>query len=163
MNAYDTYRSDDLPDKHVVATLSRLVLELNSFEFNGSFFLQTSGTAMGTKMAPNYANIFMGNLESNFLASRSLKPLFYKRYIDDIFLIWSHSEEELLEFIRAFNFAHPSICFTDSYSRSEITFLDTRVLINDSKLATQLYRKPTDRQKYLHYDSRHPRHCKNSI
>jgi hypothetical protein len=40
-----------------------LVLKNNNFTFDGNHHLQINGTAMGTKMAPFYANIFMGDLE----------------------------------------------------------------------------------------------------
>jgi hypothetical protein len=39
-----------------------MVLKKN-FTFNGDHYIQINGTAMGTKMAPSYANIFMGKLE----------------------------------------------------------------------------------------------------
>lgn len=163
IDMYELHKQPDTPDGHVVATLARLVLELNTFEFNNKYFRQVSGTAMGTKMAPNYANIFMGKLESQFLSECPVKPLIYKRFIDDIFIVWSHTEEELVDFIGRYNAAHPSIRFTHSYSQTEINFLDVNVKIDESKLATSLYRKPTDRQQYLHYQSDHPHHCKNSI
>ncbi|CAN7978080.1 unnamed protein product [Ixodes persulcatus] len=118
---------------------------------------------MGTRMAPNYANIFMNRLEKTFLSDRPLRPLFYRRYIDDIFLIWEHTEDQLLEFIRDFNSAHPDIKFTHTYSQAEVNFLDVTVLVVGKSLKTKLYRKPTDSLKYLHYNSCHPRHCKTSI
>ncbi|CAN7951161.1 unnamed protein product [Ixodes pacificus] len=163
LSAYASNRRMDTPEVDVVATLSRLVLELNSFEFNNSHYIQISGTAMGTKMAPNYANIFMGALESQFIEASPLKPIFYKRFIDDIFLIWTHTEEQLFIFIERFNRAHPNIKFTHEYSRTSINFLDVTLSVEGNKLQTRLYRKPTDSQKYLHYHSSHPRHCKNSI
>lgn len=87
----------------------------------------------------------------------------YKRYIDDIFFVWTHSEDELIKFITSYNCAHPNIKFTHSYSRTNINFLDVTVNIENGRLSTKLYRKPTDRQQYLHYHSDHPRHCKNNI
>ena len=162
MDMYELHKQPDTPDGHVVATLARLVLELNTFEFHNKYFRQVSGTAMGTKMAPNYANVFMGKLESQFLSECPVKPLIYKRFIDDIFLVWSHTEEELVDFVDRYNAAHPSIHFTHSYSQTEINFLDVTVKIEDGKLATSLYRKPTDRQQYLHYQSDHPHHCKKT-
>ena len=48
----------------------RLVLEENSFQFNGKNYLQTHRTAMGTKMVVAFANIFMGRVERN----RNHKP-----------------------------------------------------------------------------------------
>ncbi|CAN7951906.1 unnamed protein product [Ixodes pacificus] len=163
IEAYESHRSPGTPDGYTVSILTRLVLELNSFEFHDKFFLQISGTAMGTKMAPNYANIFMGSIESKFLSHQRLTPLFYRRYIDDIFFIWTHSEEELLKFIKDFNTVHPSIAFTHEYSKSSINFLDVTVRISGTALETKVYRKSSDRQEYLHYHSSHPRHCKNNI
>ena len=58
---------------------------------------------METKMAPHYVNIFMANLEENFLQNTHNNFLLYLRYIDDIFLLWTHGEEELLRFYKYIN------------------------------------------------------------
>ena len=36
-----------------------MVLTMNNFEFNGEHYLQVGGSAMGTRLAPSYANLFM--------------------------------------------------------------------------------------------------------
>lgn len=118
---------------------------------------------MGTRMAPNYANIFMNDLETKFLSTQKIKPLLYKRFLDDIFIIWTDTQENLINFIESFNKAHPDITFTYTYSRTEINFLDVHVKVKDGSLTSNVYKKPTDRQQYLHFDSCHPRHCKTSI
>lgn len=118
---------------------------------------------MGTRMAPNYANIFMNDLETKFLSTREIKPFFYKRFLDDVFLIWTGTEDDLIDFIECFNKAHPSIAFTYTYSTTEINFLDVHINTDKGELITTVYKKPTDRQQYLHFDSCHPRHCKTSI
>ena len=46
-----------------IVQLLTLVLKYNNFTFNGDHYHQINGTAIGTKMAPSYANIFMGKLE----------------------------------------------------------------------------------------------------
>ena len=48
---------------------------MNNFEFENNHYLQLHDTAMGTKMAPAYANLFMGDLEQKLLAQFPLKPL----------------------------------------------------------------------------------------
>ena len=73
-----------------ICQLIKSILENNVFIFNDEYFLQVCGTAMGTRMAPCYANIFMADLEENFLSGYPYKPLAYYRYIDDIFIIRSH-------------------------------------------------------------------------
>ena len=50
------------PQPQIVGELIDIVLQNNVFEFNEKFFLQKQGTAMGTKMPPAYANLFMGKL-----------------------------------------------------------------------------------------------------
>ena len=65
------------------------------------------GCAMGTKMAPSYSSLFMGKFEEDKLNRYHRQP----RFLDDIFLIWEYSEEELLDFIKYLNGAHPSIEF----------------------------------------------------
>ncbi|CAH3110115.1 unnamed protein product, partial [Pocillopora meandrina] len=39
--------------------LAELVLTLNCFSFGGNHYKQTNGVAMGTKMGPSYANLFV--------------------------------------------------------------------------------------------------------
>ena len=67
--------------------LLEIVLKNNTFEFDNKFYKQIQGTAMGTKLAPAYANIFMGRLEHRILSHASLKPTFYKHFIDDILML----------------------------------------------------------------------------
>ena len=53
----------------------RLILKENSFHVNGKNYLQTHGTAMGTKMAVSFANIFMAAVETEIINQSHLKPL----------------------------------------------------------------------------------------
>ncbi|XP_033109872.1 uncharacterized protein LOC117111097 [Anneissia japonica] len=123
-----------LPDNLLTAAtteLARFVLAHNYFEFNNSLYKQICGTAMGTCMAPQYANLFMANLEQNFLAHSS-SPLVYYRYIDDIFMIWTDTLAEL-EFHRGLNNAHPTIKLTIEHSNEEVHFLDTTVSFRENQ------------------------------
>ena len=58
----DAYRQPEQPIQEVLSELVNTVLK-NVFEFNNRYYLQIQGTAMGTKMVPAYANLFMGKLE----------------------------------------------------------------------------------------------------
>lgn len=165
--AIQLYEESESPNKPVdsetLEELLKMILEMNNFEFDDKHFIQTNGTSMGTKIGPNYANLFMGKLEREFLATRTLQPLFYKRFIDDIFLIWCHGESSLLEFITAFNSFDDHITFSHLYSASELNFLDVAIKISGETLSTSLYRKPTDNHQYLHFKSSHVKHCKTGI
>ena len=60
----------------------RLILQEISFQFIGKNYLQTHGTAMGTKMAVAFVNIYMAAIETKILSQSHNKPLEWKRYID---------------------------------------------------------------------------------
>ena len=143
-----------------------LILHKNSFAFNNEHFLQIHGTAMGSPMAPNYANIFMAMLERKLLqqAPDNLIPIEWIRFIDDIFAIWTHGIDKLLQFLTHINNFHPTIKFDHLHSDKSVNFLDTTIYINDkNKLESDLYIKPTDRTLLLHQSSFHPPTCKNAV
>ena len=147
-----------------IAKLAEFILKHNFFTFDDKFYLQTNGTAMGTKMAPSYANIFMCELEERFLSECEKKPLVYLRYIDDIFMVWTDSDESLVKFVDEFGKVNDSIKFTMSKSKSEIDFLDVKLRVSDgNKISTSVYHKPTDKHTYLRHESFHPRHCKKAV
>ena len=52
---------------------------MNSFVFNLEYFLQVQGTAIGTRMTPYYANLFIGKLELEFLQTEDIEPLVWWR------------------------------------------------------------------------------------
>ena len=74
--------------------LMSLVLKHDVFEFDMKFYLQIQGTAMGTKMAPAYANLFTGRLEAQLINQAPESIHTWKRFIDDIFIIWTGTTEE---------------------------------------------------------------------
>ena len=84
--AYETFYKNDTPiPTNSLRGLLRLILQENSFQFNGRNYLQTHGTAMGTKVAVAFANIFMSAVETEIINKSKIKPLEWKRYIDDVF------------------------------------------------------------------------------
>lgn len=151
------------PSNTSIIQLLKMALTKNNFQFNGKNYLQIGGTAMGMRAAPSFANLFMADFEEQYVYTYHLQPLLWVRFIDDIFMIWQHSLEELLSFQTYLNGVHNTIKFTMEHSQSDIAFLDTSVQIRDGKLCTTLYTKPTDAHNYLLYNSAHPPHCLQGI
>ena len=155
------------PETPAIPTLKimmEFILKENCFQFLDGFYRQIHGTAMGSKCAPPYACIYMGSFESKKILPLSNLILLWKRFIDDIFFIFTGSEEELLTLFEKINLLHPSIKFTFEYSHEKINFLDTCIHIDESnKLYSSLYTKPTDTFALLHYNSFHPENTKTSI
>ena len=130
------------PIANYILDLLKLVLHNMYFEFNDEFFLQIGGAAMGTSLAPNYANLFMDRFETKALNNYHLKPLIWKRFIDDIFLIWTHGEDSFKDFVNYLNSLHNTIKFTSETSTTSVNFLDTTVKLDqDRKIITILYNK----------------------
>ena len=154
-----------VPPANRVLELAEHVLENNVFRFDGDLFLQVFGTAMGTPLAPSAANLFMGWLETQLLASSPvpIQEELWKRFIDDIFLLWMGSEEELNEFFSHLNAFHRSIKFTMNSSATSVPFLDISISLENGFLVTDVYTKPTDSHAYLHPRSCHPRHIIKNI
>ena len=105
----------------------------------------------------------MDYVETEFLKIQAIKPWLWKRFIDDIFFIWTDSEENLNKFLKDLNEFHPNLKFTYEKSKEKINFLDLVIKLTDGKIITDLYCKPTDSHQYLHYDSCHAEHIKRSI
>ena len=136
----------------------------NYFKFDDNFYLQKMGTAMGSPVAPAYASLFMGKFEEEFLANMELIPTLWLRFLDDIFMLWDHSLEELNIFIKKINNAHPTIKFTHTISQNSVSFLDVQVTKGVSlELQTSVFIKETNNHQYLDYSSCHPKRCKDGI
>ena len=159
---YDIFYTNNprIPTNYLKEML-RLILQENSFQFIGKDYLQIHGTAMGTKMAASFADIFMAKIETEIINHCTKKALVWKRYIDDVFSLWDTSKEEVNTFIEQANSYHPTIKFTAEISDKEITFLDTRIykgarFEKKSILDTRTHFKPTETFQYTQFKSCHP-------
>jgi peptide-methionine (R)-S-oxide reductase len=153
----------DVNTTKMLQDLTQLILESNVFEFDGQLYIQLHGTAMGSKFAPSFANLYMNWLEQTHLPNAPIKPLVWRRYIDDVFAIFQCTDEELAEFTKWLNNIHPTIKFTAESNPDGVPFLDTFVKIRDNKIITQPHTKPTDTKQYLLPSSCHPSHIIKSI
>ena len=102
----------------------------NLFEFDCKFYQQISGTAIGTKFGSPYACIFMDYIEMELLKTQAIKPWLRKRFIDDIFFIWSDSEKNLNKFLNDLNEFHPNLRFTHEKSKEKIIFIDFAIKLS---------------------------------
>ena len=154
--AYEAFYKNDTPiPTNSLRGLLRLILQENSFQFNGRNYLQTHGTAMGTKVAVSFANIFMSAVETEIINKSKIKPLEWKRYIDDVFSLWDTNREEIDQFILEANRHHPTIKFTAEISEEKTNFLDTTIFkgerfYKDSIFDIRTHFKPTETFQYTH-------------
>ena len=105
--ALEENSNDDI-NKFIIKMLE-IVLKHNIFEFNKELFIQLIGTAMGSRPAPSYANIFMAKKIDPVISEIAAKhesdnPLaFFKRFLDDIFLVYTGNLKSLHKFLTELN------------------------------------------------------------
>ena len=132
-----------------IATKESLIL------FNGCYYQQVDGVAMGSPLGPTLANIFLCHHEVRWLSAcpMDFKPVFYKRYVDDIFLLFSH-RDQIEQFKAYMNMQHANIKFTSEVEIDNLlAFLDIKVIRSGVAFLTSVYRKPTFSGVYTNFNS----------
>jgi hypothetical protein len=116
-------------------------------------------------MAPPYANIFVSTFDETIHTKFKDKILLYKRFIDDILIIFTGTAQQTEELMTYANNLHNNIKFTFKTSNDKIDFMDITLQINNrnNTLTSKLYKKPTDTLSLLNFNSNHPRHQKIGI
>ena len=102
----------------------------------------------------------MAKWEREALNKYPLRPFLYFRFLDDIFMIWTYSEEQFWELFNVMNSHHPSIKLKATVSETSVNFLDTTVfkyIFDKTLLCTKVFFKPTDTHALLHKSSFHPK------
>ena len=118
----------------------RFIAESSVFVLESQLFIQLLGVAMGSWVSPTFACLFVGILEFLMLLTwqdRGEKmPHMIRRFIDDVFFLWRHGEEELSRFTEHIISFHQTIKFEvikgESYNFqiSSINFLDLKIWID---------------------------------
>ena len=114
-------------DVEDIILLLEFCLKNTYFSFQGQFYEQVEGAAMGSPVSPIVANLYMEYLEQKALSTAPNPPKFWGRYVDDTFVI--HKEANKQSFLQHINSVDPAIRFTveDNKEDGSIPFLDTIV------------------------------------
>lgn len=139
------------------AEIAEVCLRSTYFLFNGKFYEQTEGAAMGSPLSPVAANLYMESYERRALDTAQLKPSIWYRYVDDVWAVWPHGAETLTSFLDHLNGVHPNIKFTMEVEKDgSLPFLDVMTTRKpDGTLGHAVYRKPTHTNRYLNAGSYH--------
>ena len=136
-----------LPVDFLIDLLS-FCLNTTYFVYDDTYYQQVFGTAMGSPVSAVIANLVMEDVEQRALASSPVKPLFWKRYVDDVISAVSKNEVENL--LCHLNSVEPSIQSTVEHEKDRrLSFLELNAYRTDhGNLQTGVYRKPTHRQVF---------------
>jgi len=161
---------EKIPDHQFLIDVLEWVITNNYFTFNETWYHQIKGTAMGTNVAPAYANLYMIFYEDALQKTLppGIFPSVYMRFLDDIFFAFEKKNKDGLVDLDAFDFLKmrlnrlsPSLKLKFEISDSHVPFLDlliykgdyySRYLMFDHKL----YVKPTNLHLYTDPDSFQP-------
>ena len=146
-----------------IVRLLSISLYKNIFSFRDKLYIQTKGVAMGKHYGPALANIYLANWENGILTQYTDKILFWGRYIDDIFGIWTGSLSHFNQFCDFINNLNVHIKIVPFVSFNHVVFLDLHIFKSSTHLYHSIYFKPTADLKLLHRHSLHPFHMKKSV
>lgn len=140
---------DDIPiGKQALRELLKMACTNILFTFNDVLYLQTDGMSMGSCLAPTMASFAMDMVEKKIRNYTGSAPIFYKRYVDDIFCIFD-SSANIHEFHSFLNEIHPDIEFTVEEEKNDsLIFLDTVITKAGDVFDLSWYLKETNTGVY---------------
>lgn len=161
---------DGRPDSHILNLLQTIIYN-NDFEFNGKTYLQMKGISMGRAFCPALANLYLLDLDYQGMHGFKIKPVYFFRFLDDIWGVFPGTVEELKEYETWLSTRIPGINVTLKYHTEFIDFLDLTVYkcilpnttSHECQLQTKVFFKETDSHQLLHCKSYHPPHTARGV
>ncbi|XP_068720437.1 uncharacterized protein [Montipora capricornis] len=146
-----------------LSVLLEMCLSSTYFTFQGEFYKQKKGAAMGSPISPVVANLYMEQFKSRALDTAPTPPTMWYRYVDDTMAtIHENAVDSLSEHLNSIG---QHIQFTSEQEKDgRIPFLDTCVSINqDGSTKISVDRKPTHTDQYLNFQSNHHLQHKRAV
>ncbi len=139
-----------------VSELLQLCLNTTYFLYNGDYYIQKEGAAMGSPVSPIVANLFMESFEESALSTFRDPPRLWGRYVDDTIVVINTDSVD--DFTDHLNNTHQSIRFTvEKEIGGVIPLLDVKATRrDDGTLRLEVYRKKTHTEQYLQFTSHQP-------
>jgi hypothetical protein len=156
--------TQNCPYTSFLATTIGLILTYNFCDFMNSIWQQLTGYATGVANGGEVAHIYLEETIGPVLAAHAANISFHRRYIDDGFLIFTGTKEQLLSLFTALNAVDPDhLELTYECSRTSAVFLDLVTYKGDRWRASgvldfKVYQKPINRYLYLPFSTETPTH-----
>ena len=122
------------------------------FTFDGKTYVQTNGVAMDSPLPPVLSGLFMVELENNLIQTLSEYLACWKRYVDNTTcFVKNDPTDYVISVLKSF---HPSIQFTyETENNNSMSFQDIELLCVGVNIETRVFRKPTNTDLYIHWQS----------
>jgi hypothetical protein len=152
---------------NTIAELLDWTFSNNYFDYKGQLFLQIYGTAMGTSVAPNFANLVLMKIEEDKIFSAKMQLSHYCRLIDDCLMVVDG--KDVNDWKQIFQDANNSLDFTFVTSENErsVPMLDLELYLGDkfyelNKVDFVGFQKPYNNNLFTAPDSSVPDNYKFS-
>ena len=135
--------------------LLKLATTESSFIFDNKLYKRIDGVAMGSPLGPTLANAFLCHYEKIWLneCPSQLKPVVYKHYVDNIFVLFKF-KEYLKLFVKYMNSKHRNIKFTfETEDSNNFSFLDIKITGENKRFVTSIFCKFTFSRVFTNYNS----------
>ena len=140
------------------STLLKLAVEDSYFSFDNNLYRQIDGMSMGSPLGPLFANIFLAHYESDWILNSPIKPIFYRRYVDDTLWLLP-PDSDIQSLMNYMNSRHANMRFTyEVESNNCIHFIGLTIthhsaVDNTHRYLTCVYRKPTSTSLFMNFNS----------
>ncbi|XP_023236949.1 uncharacterized protein LOC111636030 [Centruroides sculpturatus] len=136
----------------------------NYFEINSKYYTQNSGISMGSVIGPKLAEIIMIDIDKEISDIYGIK--FYRRYVDDVLIIYDEVEINTNEIRNIINNIHKNIQFKieeEDKITNSINYLDITIKRNNTNLEFEPFKKQCSINTTVNYNSNIPIHIKQNI
>jgi hypothetical protein len=150
----------------LLCAVTEFILQNSYVQYDDRIYHQIDGMPMGTNAAVELANLFGDRFIDNHETVTALlaqHATLYRRYIDDIFIIWKGDEQSLLAFHDTINSVDEKLKFSLEYSQKSIAFLDLRICLSNGRARLATFQKTMNKYLYLPFGSNHPKAAKKGF
>ncbi|XP_067119331.1 uncharacterized protein [Centruroides vittatus] len=143
-----------------VVELANLICYESIFSYDGQAYRQKRGIPMGSPISGILCELVVRKLEKRVLFDFRKDIVYFKRYVDDIFILWKNNRK-INEFIEGINRNSDGLKLKlEQKSSVTIHFLDINIQFKNGHLSTSVYVKPTHSPLYIPSQSNDPYHYK---
>jgi len=148
-----------------IILLINIIMEQNYFQYNNQFYKPQKGIIMGSPLSGTLAELYLQRIDKDFIKQwlDSQKIKYYRRYIDDIIIIYDKDKTKGEHILQNINNIDTNLTFklTSEYNNS-INFLDLTIHREQNMMELGIHRKETSTDTTIHNMSNHPTEQKNA-
>jgi len=137
----------------------KTVIQQNYFQYKDTFYQPVKCIAMGSPLSGTIAEMYLQYVEETYIKQRwdTNEIMYYKRCVDDILIIYNNQKMKDHTIEKEINKTDMNLEFKmTTEDNNNIHYLDLTLQRNNNNIQLSIYRKPTDMDTTIHFQSSHP-------